>query len=78
MFRHAEQELFEQAPFDESVPFAWAITPVKVRQLIAKMGSASPMERPSALALVDLFRELTPGAGGGSRGAGVSSVCAIA
>jgi len=51
-------ELFEQAPFDESIPFGWAITPGKVRSLIRKMGSTEPMERPCALDLIDMFREL--------------------
>ena len=50
-------ELFEQASFNPSTPFAWGVSPTKVRSLIREMGSFDPCERPSALACIDLFDE---------------------
>ena len=48
-------ELFEQANFDKDLPFAWALAPVKLRQIIRQMGDPEPAERPSALANIDAF-----------------------
>lgn len=50
-------ELFEQANFDKDRPFAWAVAPVKVRQIIRQMGDPDPAERPSALANINAFTE---------------------
>merc|ERR1719378_511730 len=66
-------ELFEEgASFDEAMPFAWGVAPVKVRPLIRQMGRLDPEERPSALELIDMFDELTPAAGGKSLACTVS------
>jgi len=65
-------ELFEQAPFDESLPFGFALTPSKVIPLIKKMGSVEPKQRPSALELIDMFDELVPTGRGGSNACVVS------
>ena len=60
-------ELFEQANFDKDLPFAWALAPVKLRQIIRQMGDPEPAERPSALANINAFIATglarTPGTG---------------
>lgn len=48
-------ELFEQACFDPSLPFGWALTPTRFRPLIRLMGSDAPKARPSALQLIHDF-----------------------
>ena len=48
-------ELFEETLFDIDRPFAWAIAPSKIAQLIKRMGSTDPSLRPSALQLIELF-----------------------
>jgi len=50
-------EMFEQERFDDAMPFAYAMTPSKLRPLIKRMGSLKPEERPSALEAIDAFQE---------------------
>ena len=56
-------ELFEQTPFDDTMPFAWAVAPTKARPIVRRMGAQDPKDRPSALELIDLFGELAPSSG---------------
>ena len=49
-------ELFEQAPFDPALPFAWAQAPSKIRAHVQRMGAINPKDRPSALELIDDFQ----------------------
>ena len=48
-------ELFEQTPFDPTMPFAMAMTPRQCGPLIRKMGQHAPDDRPSAVEMIRQF-----------------------
>ena len=48
-------ELFEQTPFDPTMPFAMAMTPRQCGPLIRKMGQQAPDDRPSAVEMIRQF-----------------------
>ena len=50
-------ELFEEASFDPSFPFAFAFTPRKIAPLLVRMAGKDPKTRPPALELIDTFLE---------------------